>query len=96
MAEGQRGDQLGPGGAVQGGDPVRDLVRWNYWDNYEFSIDWLASTYGQTLIASKGFEERMKLARIIDAFILLDSSTYKFLNVADARHAALVIRDIIK
>jgi aminoglycoside phosphotransferase (APT) family kinase protein len=83
-------------GAVQGGDPVRDLVRWNYWDNYEFSIDWLASTYGQSLIASKGFEERMKLARIIDALLLLDSSTYKFPNVADAQHAALVIKDNIK
>jgi aminoglycoside phosphotransferase (APT) family kinase protein len=83
-------------GAVQGGDPVRDLVRWNYWDNYEFSIDWLASTYGQSLVSSQGFEERMKLARIIDALILLDSSTYKFLNVADARHAALVIKGIIK
>jgi aminoglycoside phosphotransferase (APT) family kinase protein len=83
-------------GAVQGGDPVRDLVRWNYWDNYEFSIDWLASTYGQSLVSSQGFEERMKLARIIDALILLDSSTYKFLSVADARRAALVIRDIMK
>ncbi|WP_220201972.1 phosphotransferase family protein [Reticulibacter mediterranei] len=83
-------------GAVHGGDPVRDLVRWNYWDNYEFSIDWLASTYGQILATSEGFEERMKLARIIDALVLLDSSTYKFLSVADAQHAALVIRDIIK
>jgi aminoglycoside phosphotransferase (APT) family kinase protein len=83
-------------GAVQGGDPVRDLVRWNYWDNYEFSIDWLASTYGQSLVTSQGFEERMKLARIIDALILLDSSTYKFLSVADAKRAALVIRDAIK
>ncbi len=83
-------------GAVQSGDPVRDLVRWNYWDNYEFSIDWLASTYGQSLVHSKGFEERMKLARIIDALILLDSSTYKMPDVADAKHAALVIRDHIK
>jgi aminoglycoside phosphotransferase (APT) family kinase protein len=83
-------------GAVQSGDPVRDLVRWNYWNNYEFSIDWLASTYGQTLVTSEGFEERMKLARIIDALLLLDSSTYKFLSVADARRAALVIRDAIK
>jgi hypothetical protein len=38
----------------------------------------------------------MKLARIIDALILLDSSTYKFLSVADAKRAALVIRDAIK
>jgi aminoglycoside phosphotransferase (APT) family kinase protein len=83
-------------GAVHSGDPVRDLVRWNYWDNYEFSINWLASTYGQLLVTSKGFEERVKLARIIDALILLDSSTYKFLSVADAERAALVIRDTIK
>jgi aminoglycoside phosphotransferase (APT) family kinase protein len=83
-------------GAVQSGDPVRDLVRWNYWDNYEFSIDCLASIYGQSLVHSKGFEERMKLARIIDALILLDSSTYKIPDVADAKHAALVIRDHIK
>jgi aminoglycoside phosphotransferase (APT) family kinase protein len=83
-------------GAVQGGDPVRDFVRWNYWDNYEFSIDWLASTYGQLLVTTKGFEERMKLARIIDALILLDSATYKLLSVADAKRAALVVRDIVK
>ncbi len=83
-------------GAVQSGDPVRDLVRWNYWDNYEFSIDWLASTYGQSLVHSKGFEERMKLARIVDALLLLDSSTYNIPSVADAKHAALVIRDTIK
>lgn len=83
-------------GAVHSGDPVRDLVRWNYWDNYEFSIDWLASTYGQSLVHSKGFEERMKLARIIDALLLLDSATYSLPSVADAKHAALVIRDTIK
>jgi len=83
-------------GAVQSGDPVRDLVRWNYWDNYEFSIDWLASIYGQSLVNSKGFEERLRLARIIDALLLLDSSTYKIPSVADAKHAALVVRDNIK
>jgi len=83
-------------GAIQSGDPIRDLVRWNYWDTYECSIDWLASTYGQSLVMSKGFEERMKLARIIDAFLLLDSSTYKIPSAADAKHAALVIRDTIK
>jgi aminoglycoside phosphotransferase (APT) family kinase protein len=83
-------------GAIQSGDPVRDLVRWNYWDNYEYSIDWLASAYGQLLVHSNGFKERMKLARIIDALLLLDSSTYKFPSSADARHAALVIRDNIK
>jgi aminoglycoside phosphotransferase (APT) family kinase protein len=83
-------------GAVQGGDPVRDLVRWNYWENYEFSIDWLSSTYGQSLVMSPGFAERLKLARIIDALLLLDSSTYRVLDVAEARHAALVIRDAIK
>jgi aminoglycoside phosphotransferase (APT) family kinase protein len=83
-------------GAVHSGDPVRDLVRWNYWDNYAYSIDWLASTYGQSLMTSRGFEERMKLARIMDALLLLDSSTYKVPDVADAKHAALVIRDIIK
>jgi aminoglycoside phosphotransferase (APT) family kinase protein len=82
-------------GAAHSGDPVRDLVRWNYWDNYEFSIDWLASTYGQSLVNSRGFEERMQLARIIDALLLLDSSTYKFPSVADAKHASLVIRDNI-
>ncbi|GHO79312.1 hypothetical protein KSD_70830 [Ktedonobacter sp. SOSP1-85] len=82
-------------GAVHSGDPVRDLVRWNYWDTYEFSIDWLASTYGQSLVKSKGFEERLKLARIIDALLLLDSSTYKIPDAADAEHAALVIRDQI-
>lgn len=80
-------------GAVQSGDPVRDLVRWNYWDNYKFSIDWLASAYGQSLVHSEDFEERLKLARIIDALLLLDSSTYKNPSVADARRAALVIRD---
>ncbi|GHO82440.1 phosphotransferase family protein [Dictyobacter formicarum] len=83
-------------GAVHSGDPVRDLVRWKYWDNYEFSIDWLASTYGQFLVNSKGFEERTQLARIIDALLLLDTSTYKIPSVADAKHAALVIRDTIK
>lgn len=83
-------------GAVHGGDPVRDLVRWNYWDSYEFSIDWLASTYGQSLVKSPGFAERLKLARIIDALLLLDSSTYKFPSVDDARHDALVIRDICR
>lgn len=83
-------------GAVHSGDPVRDLVRWNYWDTSECSIDWLASTYGQSLVTSKGFEERLKLARIIDALLLLDSSTYKIPDVADAKHAALVIRDHIK
>jgi aminoglycoside phosphotransferase (APT) family kinase protein len=83
-------------GAVQSGDPVRDLVRWNYWDSYEFSIDWLASTYGQSLVQSTGFEERLKLVRIIDALLLLDSSTYHIPSVADAKHAALVIRDTIK
>ncbi len=83
-------------GAVQSGDPVRDLVRWNYWDDYEFSIDWLASTYGQSLVQSKGFEERMRLARIVDALLLSDSSTFNIPSVADAKHAALVIRDNIK
>ncbi len=83
-------------GAVQSGDPVRDLVRWNYWDNYECSIDWLASTYGQSLVHSKGFEERLKLARVIDALLLLDSSTYQIPDVAGARHAALTVRDNIK
>ena len=83
-------------GAVQSGDSVRDLVRWSYWDTYECSIDWLASTYGQSLVKSKGFEERIKLARIIDALLLLDSSTYKIPSGADATHAALVIRDTIK
>jgi aminoglycoside phosphotransferase (APT) family kinase protein len=80
-------------GAVQSGDPVRDLVRWNYWDSYEFSIDWLSSTYGQSLVQSPGFEERLKLARIIDALLLLDSSTYSMPSVADAKHAALVIKN---
>ena len=83
-------------GAVHSGDPVRDLVRWNYWSTYEFSIDWLASTYGQSLVTSKGFEERMELTRIIDALLLLDSSTCNIPSVADAKHAALVIRDTIK
>lgn len=83
-------------GAVHSGDPVRDIVRWNYWGNYEFSIDWLASAYGQSLVHSNGFEERLKLTRIIDALLLLDSSTYKFPSVADAKHAALVISDAIK
>lgn len=83
-------------GAVHSGDPVRDLARWNYWDNYEFSIDWLASAYGQSLVHSKGFEKRLKLARLIDALLLLHSSTYKFPDVAGARHAALAIRDSIK
>lgn len=83
-------------GAVHSGDPVRDFVRWNYWGNYEFSLDWLASTYGQSLVTSKGFEERMKLAQIIDALLLLHNSTYKFPDAADAKHAALVIRDTIK
>ncbi|WP_338249104.1 phosphotransferase family protein [Dictyobacter halimunensis] len=83
-------------GAVHSGDPIRDLVRWNYWDSYEFSIDWLASTYGRSLVSSKGFAERMQLARIIDALLLLDSSTYKIPDAADARHAALVIRDCLK
>lgn len=83
-------------GAVHSGDPVRDLVRWNYWDDYECSIDWLATTYGQSLVTSQGFEERLKLARIVDALLLLDSSTYKKPDVADARHAALVIRDTLK
>jgi len=83
-------------GAVQSGDPVRDLVRWSYWDNYECTLDWLASIYGQSLVTSKGFEERLRLARIIDALLLLDSSTYKIPSVADAKHAALVIRDHIK
>ena len=83
-------------GAVHSGDPVRDLVRWNYWDNYAYSIDWLASPYGQSLVNSKGFEERLKLARIIDTLLLLDSSAYKFPSVANAKHDALVIRDIIK
>ena len=83
-------------GAVHSGDPVRDLVRWNYWDTYEFSIDWLASTYGQSLVKSQGFEERMKLARIIDALLLLDSSSYRIPDAADAEHAALVIRNHIQ
>jgi aminoglycoside phosphotransferase (APT) family kinase protein len=83
-------------GAVHSGDPVRDLVRWNYWDNYKFSIDWLASAYGQSLVHSNGFEERLRLARIIDTLLLLDSSTYKFPSVSDAKHAALVIRGTIK
>ncbi|QBD76126.1 aminoglycoside phosphotransferase family protein [Ktedonosporobacter rubrisoli] len=83
-------------GAVHSGDPVRDFVRWNYWDNYEFSINWLAAAYGQSLATSKGFAERLKLARIIDALLLLESSTYKIPDVADAQHAALVIRDTIK
>jgi hypothetical protein len=38
----------------------------------------------------------MKLARIIDALLLLDSSTYKFKNIVDAKHDALVIRNLIK
>lgn len=83
-------------GAVHSGEPVRDLVRWNYWDDYACSIDWLATSYGQSLVTSQGFEERLKLARIIDALLLLDSSTYKKPDVADARHAALVIRDTLK
>jgi aminoglycoside phosphotransferase (APT) family kinase protein len=83
-------------GAVQSGDPVRDLVRWNYWDSYTFSIDWLASTYGQSLVQSPGFEERLKLARIIDALLLLDTSTNALPSVADAKHAALVIKDTLK
>lgn len=83
-------------GAVHSGDPVRDLIRWNYWDASECSIDWLTSTYGQSLVKSKGFEERLKLARIIDALHLLDSSIYKIPDAADAEHAALVIRDQIK
>jgi aminoglycoside phosphotransferase (APT) family kinase protein len=83
-------------GAVQSGDPVRDLVRWNYWGSYKFSIDWLASTYGQTLLESTGFEERLKLAKIIDALLLLDSSTSHIPSVADAKHAALVIKDTLK
>jgi len=83
-------------GAVHSGDPVRDLVRWNYWDSYAFSIDWLASPYGQSLMQSPGFEERLKLARIIDALLLLNTSTYVMPSVADAKHAALVIKDMLK
>jgi aminoglycoside phosphotransferase (APT) family kinase protein len=83
-------------GAVHSGDPVRDLVRWKYWNTYRFSIDWLASSYGQSLVQSQGFEERLKLASIIDALLLLDSSTYTIPSVADAKHAALVIRDTLK
>jgi aminoglycoside phosphotransferase (APT) family kinase protein len=83
-------------GAVQSGNPVRDLVRWNYWDSSECSIDWLASAYGQSLVKSKGFQERLQLARIIDALLLLESSTYQIPSVADAKHAALVIKDNIK
>ena len=83
-------------GAVQSGDPVRDLVRWNYWDSSAFSINWLASTYGQSLVQSPGFEERLKLARIIDALLLLDTSTYAMPSVADAKHAALVLKDTLK
>jgi hypothetical protein len=47
-------------------------------------------------MASQGFAERMKLASIIDALLLLDSSTYKIPDVADAKHAALVIKDNTK
>lgn len=82
-------------GAVQSGDPVRDLVRWNYWENYPSSIDWLASTYGQSLAQSPGFGERLKLARMIDALLLLDSATSHTPNVADAKHAALVLKDTL-
>ncbi|MBO0782923.1 MAG: aminoglycoside phosphotransferase family protein, partial [Ktedonobacteraceae bacterium] len=70
-------------GAVHSGDPVRDLVRWNYWDPSSCPIDWLASTYGQSLVTGKGFEERLKLARIMDALLLLHSATYKSSEVAD-------------
>jgi len=79
-------------GAVHSGDPVRDLVRWDYWDSSDCSINWLASTYGQSLKHSPGFEERLKLARIIDALLLLDSSTFHMPDVAQAKHAALVIK----
>lgn len=83
-------------GAVQSGDPVRDFVRWNYWEDYEYSIDWLASPYGQALAQSPGFAERLKLARIIDALLLLDSATSSMPNVADAKHAALVLKNMLK
>ncbi len=83
-------------GAVHSGDQVRDFVRWNYWDTYEYSIDWLASAYGQSLVHSKGFAERMQLARLVDALLLLDSSTCTIPDAAEAEHAAMVIRENIK
>jgi hypothetical protein len=72
------------------------LVRWNYWNDYQFTIDWLASPYGRSLCNSPNFERRMKLARIIDALLLLDTYTYKSPNRAEAEHAALTVRDNLK
>jgi aminoglycoside phosphotransferase (APT) family kinase protein len=83
-------------GAAQSGDPVQDLVRWNYWNDYQFTIDWLASPYGRSLTNSPNFERRTKLARIIDALLLLDTYTYKSPNRAEAEHAALTVRNNLK
>ena len=52
--------------------------------------------YRFSISLRNSWEERLKLVRIIDALLLLDSSTYHIPSVADAKHAALVIKNTLK
>ena len=49
---------------VQGGDPLQEFARWNYYYGEEFPLEWLVEGYGESDLLDNDFESKIHFLRL--------------------------------